>query len=456
MSDVAAIATQLEAATRSDRIALRKPIRYARGSQALPWLPENVDGEYRDIAQKSATNWIDLVLRAQTQGLYATGWGTDEPPLAWTEGWQRNGMDSRQGALYMGALVCGSAWILHQPTDDGGVWIRPESAHRIAAEYAHEDDEWPVLVLRMVSDKNWELYDETAVHTLQLVANRWTVTSTAEHGLGVCPAVRIVSSFDLLGKPIGEVTPLIPIQDRIVDATFTLQMTAKYGAFPQRFIAGLDPGEPLRDAEGNILRDADGQPIMPKIRAYVDAIISASDPETKFGSFPAASLDPYVNALDAHIRHLAAVSQTPPHYLLGSLVNLSAESLAAAENGLQRRIRERRETFSEGLEQSLRLVSLILGDAESADDDNRQITWQDVESRSLAQVADAMLKLRDVGVPVRKLFSMIPGWTSVDVDEAINALEEGGGLEALMREMVAGQTSPDMGAPPVDEPPEAA
>src|SRR5690606_20272396 len=159
----------------------------------------------------------------------------------------------------------------------------------------------------------------------------------------MCPVVRVLHSFDLTGPPVGEVQPVIPVQDRIVDATFTLQMVAKYGAFPQRWIAGLNPGEPLRDSDGEILRDGDGQPLMPKIQAYVDHIITASDPDTKFGTFNAANLDAYVNALEAHIRHLAAVTQTPPHYLLGSLVNLSAEALAAAEAGLLRRQQEVRE-----------------------------------------------------------------------------------------------------------------
>lgn len=54
---------------------LRKYVRYARGRQALPWLPEGVESEYRDIAAKSASNWIDLVIRAVTQGLIVDGYG---------------------------------------------------------------------------------------------------------------------------------------------------------------------------------------------------------------------------------------------------------------------------------------------------------------------------------------------------------------------------------------------
>lgn len=426
-------AVDLEKSGRAEWRRLSRAVRYSRGKQKLPWLPESAEAEYRDLALKSATNWIDLVLRAQTQGLRADAWGSpDEPPMAWSEGWLANAMDARQGAFYRAVAVCGSGWIFLADADDGGVWMRPESAVNVAAAWG-DDDEWPERVLRVVQPKKvWQLVDDEATFTLRAAGNgRWTVTDTQPHDLGVTPAVRVVDSFDLLGEPQGEVEPIIPTQDRIVDATFTLQMMAKYGAFPQRWISGLDPSEPLRDADGEVLRDADGQPLMPKIQAYVDSIITAQDPDTRFGTFEAANLGHYVDALEAHIRHLAAVSQTPPHYLLGALVNLSAEALAAAEAGLQRRISQKQTTLAEGLEQALRLASQILGDDAMATDMTAQIHWGDVESRSLSQTSDALLKLRDIGVPLPKLLQMIPGWTATDVQEAVAEAQSQDALAAL-------------------------
>lgn len=440
MSDAVIVdAVDLEKSARSEWAAMARSVRYARGQQKLPWLPDDTETEYRDLAMKSATCWIDLVLRAQTQGLHVDGYGRGDS-VAWEQGWRINGMDARQSALYYAVLVCGVGWILELPSDDG-VWMRPVAAGSIAARFEDEQDEWPSAVLHTISADRWDYYDAAARWRLVRQAGLWSVESVTEHGLGVTPAVRLKSSFDLLGRPQGEVAPLIPTQDRIVDATFTLQMVAKYGAFPQRWIAGLNPGEPLRDSDGDVLTDGDGNPLMPQIKAYVDHILLAADPDTKFGQFQAADLGQYVAALEAHIRHLAAVSQTPPHYLLGSLVNLSAEALAAAEAGLQRRIAERRMVLGEGLEQSMRLAALILGDVDGWSDLSAQVRWRDVGSRSLAQTADALLKLRDVGVPPRMLFGMIPGWSDADVDEAMAALNEGGSVDALMRELVAGQTS---------------
>ena len=389
--------------------------RYARGKQKGPWLPDSAETEYRDIAKKSASNWLDLVIRSTSQGLYVVGYGDrSNEPRVWDEGWQRNGLDARQHALYRAVLTHGYAFTVTMPADDGGVWCRPDSATNVFAYYEHPGDDWASWAVREVRKGVVELYDAEARYTIE--GREVTVTS---HPFGVCPVVRVSRAIDLLGPPMGEIEPVIPIQDRIVDATFNLQMAAKYGAFPQRWIAGLDPSAPLTDDTGQPLRDDDGNLIYPKIKAYVDSILTATDKDTKFGQFTAADLGNFVEALETHIRHLAAITQTPPHYLLGSLVNLSAEALAAAEAGLQRKIREVREVIGEGLEQTMRLMAVAIGDEAAAADETSRVRWLDIESRSFAQVADALVKLDTIGTPKRKLFEMVPGWTDDDVTEAV-------------------------------------
>ncbi len=114
-----------------------------------------------------------------------------------------------------------------------------------------------------------------------------------------------------------------------------------------------------------------------------------------------------------------------------------------------RKIRDRRSTLGEGYEQALRLAALILGDDEAAADEGSQVHWQDVESRSLAQVADALTKLATVGVPLPMLLDMIPGWTKQDVERATDLIEQGGPIERLIGELNAAQTSPELPPEPV-------
>lgn len=433
---------------RTEHLRLRRFVRYARGRQKLPWLPDNVESEYRDIALKSATNWLDLVLSASVQGLYVDGYGDSSPavapdgtaslaPTAWANGWQANGMDARQHALHRAVGTLGYSHLIVFPSDDGGVWMRPEAATQMAVVFDDPSDEWPELGVRIIDAKRdrYELYTPEARYEI----NGRDVT-VAGHDLGFTPIVEMRWAIDLLGTPRGEVEPVIPIQDRIVDATFTLQMVAKYGAFPQRWIAGIDTSKPLTDDAGNVLKDSFGNPLFPTIKAYVDSILTAVDVDTKFGQFAAADLKQYVEALEAHIRHLAAITQTPPHYLLGALVNLSADALAAAEAGLQRKIAEKRIVLGEGYEQALRASAAILGDEAAARDTSSQVRWRDVESRSLAQTSDALLKLQQVGVPTEMLLGMIPGFTQQDVDQAKELMASKDAMSKLMEQIANANT----------------
>lgn len=429
-----ALAAELEKDARPEWARLGILTRYARGRQKDPWLPDSAETEYREIARKSASNWLDLVLRSTTQGLIVDGFTSESTDTTtWVDGWQANGMDSRQHPLHRATLTHGYGFLFVMPVESG-VWLRPDAATNTYARYADPDDEWPLVTLRMVRKDHWELWDATHRYTLRGSRpgdNRQMATEALGHDIGVCPVVKVQAQYDLLGEPIGEIEPVLSIQDRIVDATFNLQMVAKYGAWPQRWIAGMAPPEV----------DADGNPVGPRVKAYVDSIVTADDPDTKFGQFAAADLSKFVEALEAHIRHLAAITQTPPHYLLGSMVNLSAEALAASESGLQRKIRERREVIGEGHEQALRLVAKLLGDDVAASDPGAQVHWQDVESRSLAQTSDALLKLAQLGVPAQKLFQMIPGWTQRDAEEAAAMAVDADPMGLLVQQIEAGMTS---------------
>lgn len=428
-------------ANSTEQARLRRFERYYRGKQRMPWMPDNAESEYRDIADKSQTNWLQLVVKSSLQGLMVDGYGTqDGPSPLWDSAWQRNGMDSQQIELHEAALVHGYAYLLFFPADAGGVWMGPEAATRISAVYDDPRDEWPMHAAWQVSKTKIELFDDEARYTIVGVDKARRVT-VIEHDLGHPPVVMMRTSRTLLGTPLGEVEPNIATQDRIRDATFMLQVVAKYGGFPQRWIAGMDLTQPLTGPDGNPLLDANGNPMFPTVKAYVDHILAAVDPNTKFGQFAAADLGQYEQALEAHIRHLASTTQTPPHYLLGALVNLSAEALAAAESGLMRKIDSYQRVLGEGHELALRGCGALLN-MDEAEDTSSQVHWAGVESRSLAQTSDALLKLRQLGVPLEVLIPMIPGLAQQDIESALAVIGEGDPMAQIAAMLEAGQTSP--------------
>jgi hypothetical protein len=292
--------------------------------------------------------------------------------------------------------------------------IRGVSPRRMFAVYADiTGDDWPVFALRVDPDDTGDgrslvrLYDDQAVYYLSLDdgADRPDYIETRTHGLGVCPVVRFAYLPDLEGRAPGEVQPLIPLQDRLNQTIFDLLVAQTFASFKIRTVSGLAPK-----------LDANGNPVPLPVDAR--RLLMAKDPDTRFGQLDETDLRPLLAAADAGIRHLAVISQTPPQDLLGDLANLSAEALTAARDGQTRKKIEVQHLFGEAWEQTLRLAAHVAGDTDGARDRAAQVTWRDVEARSLAQLADALGKFSTMlGVPAEALWTRIPGVTATDLAE---------------------------------------
>jgi hypothetical protein len=388
------------------------------------WMPDNADLEYKDLLRKASTPWLLFVRDCIAQGCRIDGYTNEQ---VWTEAWQASGMDGRQGQLNREVIGLGYSFLATLPAEGGGVVMRPLSALKTFAQFFDPWDEYPEYVLHLLAgnlsamgETRWMLIDKDAVYRFKGDPRRPLELEVAEHGLGFTPVVMIANAFALDGMPESSVAPAIPVYQRIVDATFTLQMVQRYGAFPQKWMAG---GEIATDANGNSL-----------VRSSVDGLLHASGDggeSARFGSFASADLNQVVAALESHIKHLSAVSQVPPHYLLGAIANMSAEGIAAAESGYFRNIADRQDSIGEGYELALRTAAAILGMQDAADDEQSQVHWADVATHSIGQIADAVVKLATVNAPLEMLFALIPSWSKTEAIEAAGSARAQAALTAI-------------------------
>lgn len=318
-------------------------------------------------------------------------------------------MDARQSGVHRAAVGYGAAYVVVLPGEPAPVW-RPVSARRMRAVYADRlVDEWPVYALETWSEgapsgpvTRMRLYDDTAVY--EVTRDRARDDNPMIHGAGVCPVIRFANLVDLDGGVTGEVEPLIPLQDQIDAATYYLEMAQQYAVHRQRWVTGMAVPE-----------DDSGNPIEP-FKAAIDRLWTADDPDTRFGEFQQTEIKSWLDAREASLRHMAIKSQTPPAALLGDMINMSAEALAAAEAPQQRKVADRKAGFGESWEQCFRLDAALAGDEAAAADLSAQVVWRDTESRSLAQVADALGKMaQSLGIPPRGLWEKIPGVTDQDL-----------------------------------------
>jgi hypothetical protein len=117
------------------------------------------------------------------------------------------------------------------------------------------------------------------------------------------------------------------------------------------------------------------------------------------------------------------------HELIGELINLSAEALAAAEKGHERKVDERETLLGESHEQMFWLVGRYTGVDVPND---AQVVWRDTSARAFAATVDALGKLVSMlGIPPQELWERVPGATSQDVDRWKNAAAQGDSFRAL-------------------------
>lgn len=427
----------------ANRTRVEKIDKWYRGDHDKPQMPANASPEYRQLAARAGTPWLERIVTAVAQVLYVEGYRREKQSdnaKAWAR-WQANGMDARQIAVHRGALAHGLSYVTVLPgtdpfTSESRPMFRGRSARRMIAVYEDEaHDEWPVHALsgKRITGADgtrvwrYELLDADAAYTLD--GNSLDDAKFIEynsHDSGVCPVVRFTNSIDLDGRVRGEVAPFIPLAARIDQDVFDRLVVQRFGAFVVRWATGM--AEPETDAEKRAAE---------LILRVGDLLVNES-PDARFGTLEATPLDGYIRAHETDIQALAAVSQTPAHDLVGQLVNLSAEALAAAEAGLQRKSVERQHMFGESWEQVLRLGAHLDGDTEGAADFAAEVRWRDMESRSLAQAADALGKLATMlGVPPQALWEKIPGVTQTDVERWAQMASEQDELAELFRQLAA-------------------
>lgn len=413
-----------------------------------PYSPRETTDEYRQLSQIAPTPWLGFVVTSLVQTIFLEG---VRMPKAKTnmeayKTWQRNGWDARQSPLYRAAMAHGMSFGVGLPGTDPLTGARMTkmtavSARKMAAFY-DEDDDWPSSAIWAFEDvgdsdglgvrsrRGWyvRLLDETAVHYLYAEGDgederQWTYISYEEHPAGVTPVVRYPNSLDLDGRAVGEIEPLIPLARRIDQDTFDRLIVQRFGAWKIRYIAGLAKPDSAQDQ------------VALALRLKVEDLLISDNKDTKFGTLDATDVAGFIAARDADLRDMSAVSQTPPHHMLGLSSNLQAESLAAAEAGLQRKSVEHKTLWGEAHEQFFRLIAKIDGNAAEASAFDMQVRWRDMESRSLAQAADALSKLADgLHVPVEMLWERIPNWTDLDTERAKDLIESGS-IDALLADL---------------------
>lgn len=439
-----ALATQIKAKREAEKERLERLLAYRKdgvepggvlSDARFASLPSGVPNEVKALAKLSRVNLMRYVVNSRVQNMYVDGFQTDESPdnvPAW-DIWQANGMDARQIGVHRAAMTFGAAYVLVLPGDSAPV-IRGYSPRKMTVVYG-DDDVWPVAGLEWLGGKRYRVIDAEAVYYFQSDDHdELRLTDTKGHDAGVCPIVRFKDTLDLDVDVEGVVEPFIPLQDQVNITSFGLQVAQHYGAFRQRYIIGW-----LAESETQALKMGAS-----RLMTFED-----NPDDVRVGEFSQTELRGYIESREATIRHLATVSQTPVHELMGQFVNLSAEALEAATASHQAAIEENRIAAGEAWEQVLNLAGAMQG---GSADSAASVVWRDTRIRSLTEAATAFGTLVEkLGVPPRALWPRIPGVPQHELKRWEAMAEEPdafANLAAILDRQTA-PTAPPSPAPPV-------
>jgi hypothetical protein len=424
---------------------------YYECQHPLPFLHEKARDPFRRLLKMSRANYMELVVDALVGRLEVAGFQSDldgdADDRAWAL-WQDNNLDGGSQLGFLEAAIRGTSYLMVSPLDgQSGYRITPEHPTQVITEAVPGStgdlaaalklwmDDWTGrLCCTVYLPGNIYKFDAPEPKTggkpvwvrRQVSGEEWG----GKNALGEVPFGELSNRPRMLKPGASELRSVVGIQDRINKTIADRMMTQEFAAFPQKWVTGME-----------IPVDENGQDIEP-FDVAVNKILIAEENGAKFGQFAAADLTGYLKGKEADVHDIAAITSTPPHYLLGSMVNLSADALKAAEAGLIHKIYQRRRFLEEGLERTMRLAGIASSQA--------RIVWKSPEWRTEGELVDALVKMSTLGVPREVLWERW-GATPQEI-ERWRLLNE----KALQRAMsgdLAAEYGPKPGAEPVPPPP---
>lgn len=382
---------------------------YYRGKHAMEFASPQFAQTFGELFKDLSDNWMEIVVQSSLERLSVVGFrfGGPGPDMAaaddaaW-EIWQRNHMDAEHVAAMETAIKLGVAYAFVGAENGKAVinidhpadaitepWPTRPRVVRYGLRRWVEETGRAVVVLAD-ADRTWR-WEQARGDRLDLVG-------VEDNALGVVPMVPILNNprdvrhDDGRRERVGvsDIEQLLGLNDAIDKLVMDMLVASEYAAFRQRYVTGMDiPVDPET-----------GERLVTEWKSAISRLWIAEDKDTRFGEFTATDLDNYVKGVGMLLQHLSAQSRTPPHYLIGQIVNASGDALKAAETGLVAKVTRKQMSFGDDWEDVMRLAFLVEDDQERAQDWSAETIWADCESRSQAEVTDSLLKLKAIGVPL--------------------------------------------------------
>jgi len=422
---------------------------YVEGRHDLPRGDRRYMQALSTLQRLAPTNYLGLVNQAVVQRMDVKGFkfgnedgGMDEDA---TKIWVANDMDLVSTQIHHAASKYGLAYAMVSPPDENDknkipiitfedprqtlVYRNPTRPSEILIGLKMWTDDFTgkIMATLMTPDVLY-LYtgpDKTHLEnmTINQVINTLNGLSTSGQGFELTkrvknptkqvPLVEYVWRPGSGNLPQGECGVDVQIiQDRVNATMLDLIVISRMQAYKQRWATGVTRPRPGQDQEWD---------------PGSDMVWVTKDKEAHFGEFQSADLRQISEAIRDAIADIAAVTQTPAHYLMGKLANVSGETLAQAETGLVKKTKLRMKSMGWSHERLMKLCFAYNDDPRATEVD-AHVLWEDPEQNALVDIASAAAQLRSAEIPVQLVMERI-GFTEEDIAFAEQELEKQQQLE---------------------------
>lgn len=375
--------------------------RYYEGCSPLSYLAPEAVAVLGDRLRRLGVNVPKVLVDSIAERLRVTGFaGAD----VWGD-WLRLDLDQLSHVTHRESLILGSSYVTVWAGADGRPQVSVESARQMSILVDPGSREPIAAAKRWNTATTTEAFIYRPDRIERLRANSsgattagFEVVQVIDNPLGVIPVVqfanmaRIVDNsllwndariFRILGR--SEMTDVIDLTDAVTKLLTDMMTASEVTARPRRWASGVELTE---DEAGNVV-----SPFAETMKMLI-----AEQDSAKFGQLPGADLAGYENAIGVLMRQISAVSGLPEHMLgIGGDNPTSADSIRASEAALTAKSEARQQIFGRSWEQVMRLVVAV---RDGVDPASVPVTvqWADAATRSVAQEADATVKLYQAGL----------------------------------------------------------
>lgn len=453
------------------RAEIERLNKYFRGEQPLAYASDEWKAFHRGRFGDFSDNWCGVVANSPSERLKVNGFriGDDVDVVSPEErqlkaDWDLNDMDAQSSQGFLQSIIAKRSAVIVWGDDNDEPTMTWEHPAQVIVDYDPQNPRRRVAALKAwlegdteyatlyTPDEVWkferpEAYTQAtgdttksglmvvgmASHNDGWVPRRNTGDDVwpIDNPLGLVNVVEFPNRPMLGGEPLSDIAGTVSMQNAINLLWAYLFGAADYASMPARVIMGQEPPKiPVLDDAGQKI----GEKPVPPEALTKGRLLWLTGTDTKVDQFDAAKLDVFTGVINVAVRHVAAQTRTPVHYIVGELTNVNGETLLAGETGLVKKVQEIQLFAGSAVREVNRLSALVRGNQGVADACRLgQVLWADAETHTMAQASDAALKDRQIGYPLAWVAEHRHGLTQPEIARLMEMVEAEGQDPTLER-----------------------